>query len=137
MEGRSVKRDRVHLREGLFIEDADGGALLASKCKSCGQVFFPKRGRCLHCFNQDMEPVALRGKCKLYTYTIVYMPTLRYKPPYAIGWMEFPQGVKVFGQIKGGEKQPLEIGMEMRLVIDTLWSETEREIIGYKFEPLS
>lgn len=132
-----MKRQKTPLREGLFTQDVGGAALLASRCNICGQVFFPRRERCLDCPNQDMESVLLRGTCRLYTFTIVNMPTEHYDPPYAIGWVEFPEGVRVFGQIKGWEKQPLKIGMNMELVIDTLWEEEDKEIIGYKFGPLS
>ena len=65
------------------------------------------------------------------------MPTDHYDPPFAIGWVEFPEGVRVFGQIKDWESQVLKIGMNMELVIDTLWEEEDKEIIGYKFRPLS
>jgi len=137
VKGEGMKLSRVPLREGLFTEDAEDGVLLASRCKSCGQVFFPSRRYCFDCFSHDIEPAILRGTSKLYTFTIVHMPTEHYDPPYAIGWVEFPQGVRVFGQIKGWESQPLKIGIGMKLVIDTLWQEEDKEVIGYKFEPLS
>ena len=130
------RQARVPIREGLFTEDAQGGTLLASRCQSCGQVFFPQRTSCLDCANQDMEPITLSGTFSLYTFTIVQMPTEHYTHPYAIGWLESPQGVRVFGQIKGWESQPLKIGMEMKLVIDTLWTEEDKEVIGFKFEPI-
>lgn len=131
-----MNRERIPLRKEMFTEDVEGGALLASRCKSCRRVFFPKRGYCFDCFSKDMEQVTLSGACKLYTFTIVRMPAKHYEPPYAIGWVEFPEGVRVFGQIKGWESQPLRIGMEMKLIIDTLWQEEEKEVICYKFEPL-
>jgi len=84
-----------------------------------------------------MEALLLRGTCSLYTFTIVNMPTEHYDPPYTIGWVEFPAGVRVFGQIKDWERQPLKIGINMELVIGTLWEEEDKEIIGYKFKPLS
>jgi uncharacterized OB-fold protein len=83
-----------------------------------------------------MEQLMLRGPCKLYTFTIVHMPAKHYAPPYAVSWVEFPEGVRVFGQIKGWEMQPMKIGMEMRLIIDTLWQDEEKEVIAYKFEPV-
>lgn len=129
----------VPIREGYFHQatsPSDESCLLASRCQSCGQVFFPKRKHCLDCFGQDMEEVILSTTGKLYTFTIVHMPTEHYDPPYAIGWVEFPEEVRVFGQIKGWESRPLKIGMNMKVVIDTLWQEEEREVIGYKFEPL-
>ena len=137
-EQKPVKKE-VPIREGYFHQatsPSEESYLIGSRCKSCGQVSFPKREHCLECFGQDMERVILRGNCKLYTFTIVHMPTEHYDPPYAIGWVEFPEGVRVFGQIKGWESQPLKIGMKMKVVIDTLWQEVEKEVIGYKFEPL-
>lgn len=132
-----MKRQKSSFREGLFTQDAGGAVLLANRCAVCGQIFFPRSDRCFNCHNQDMAAVLLRGTCSLYTFTIVNMPTEHYKPPYAIGWVEFAEGVRVFGQIKGWEKQSLKIGMNMKLVIDTLWQEDDKEIIGYKFKPLS
>jgi len=130
-----MSKARVPIREGLFTEGKKGGLLLAIKCKSCGQMFFPPRKRCLDCFGQDMEEVALSNTGKLYTFTIVHMPAHKYKPPFALGWVEFPEGVRVFGQIKGWESYPLKIGMKMKAVVDTLWEEEEKEVYGYKFEP--
>ena len=131
-----MERESVPLREGLFTRDTEGGVLLASRCTLCGQVFFPKRGHCLDCLNNSMESVVLSRTGKLYTFTIVYMPTEHYSPPYAIGWVEFPEGVRVFGQIEGWEQQSLRIGMDMQVIIGKLWEEEEQEVIGYKFEPV-
>ena len=129
-----VELERVPFEEGLFLE-ADGGALLASKCKSCGIVFFPKRKVCIECSDQDMEEIHLKDGAKLYTYTNVQMPAHKYKPPFSIAWVEFPENVRVMSQVKGGEQQDLKIGMDMKLIIDTLWKEEGKEVIGYKFEP--
>jgi uncharacterized OB-fold protein len=134
---KRARRARVPLREGLFTEDVEGGALLASRCQSCGHIFFPQRKHCLDCFSHNIEQVTLGRIGKLHTFTIVCMPTEHYAPPYAIGWVEFPEGVRVLSQIKGWESRPLRVGMELRLVIDTLWQDEEKEVIGYKFEPLS
>ena len=131
-----MNRETIPFRKGLFAENADGVGLLASKCRSCGRIFFPKKNHCFDCFSHDMEQVMLRGSSKLYTFTIVRMPAEHYAAPYAIGWVEFPEGVRVFGQIRAWERQPLKIGMEMKLVIDTLWQEKEKQVIGYKFEPI-
>jgi uncharacterized OB-fold protein len=132
-----MSKARVPIREGLFTEGKKGGLLLATKCKSCGQMFFPPRKSCLDCFGQDMGEVALSSTGKLYTFTIVHMPAHKYKPPFALGWVEFPEGVRVFGQIKGWESYPLKIGMKMKVVVDTLWEEEEKEFYGYKFEPVT
>ncbi len=65
----------VPISEGAFVLDAEGGLLLANKCKSCGQVFFPKAVFCLTCLNEDMQELKLSRKGKLYSYTIGHMPS--------------------------------------------------------------
>lgn len=129
-------KQRVPFREGLFTE-RDGGGLLGNKCKSCGRVFFPKAMYCLDCFSQDMEELILSKTGKLYTFTIVRMPAEHFEPPYAIGLIELPEGIRVFSQIDGWQEQSLKIGVEMELVIRKLWEEEEREMIGYAFRPLT
>jgi uncharacterized protein len=126
--------NRVPLRTGYFTEE---GQILASKCKDCGQVFFPPRDRCMSCFSQNMESIKLSKTGKLYTYTVSRMPAAKYKPPFALAWVEFPEGVRVFSQLKDWEKVDLKIGMPVKVVIDTLWTEETKEVYGYKFAPVT
>ena len=129
-------RQNVPFREGLFVESEEGGMLQANKCKSCGQIFFPRGALCFNCFSREMEDLNLSRKGKLYTYTVVRMSSYHFSAPYAVGWVELPEGIKVFAPIKGWEEQPLKVGMEMEMVIDKLWEEEEREVVGYKFKPV-
>jgi uncharacterized OB-fold protein len=79
----------------------------------------------------------LNRKGKLFTYTKVDIPSKNFKPPYAIGYIDLPEGIRIFSQIKDWEKYDLKVGMEMELVIDTLWEDNEgTKIIGYKFRPM-
>ncbi len=127
---------RVPIREGYFTEEEDGPSLVASGCRECGQVYFPPRSRCPECRASDMEEMKLGGAGKLYTYTIVHMPVNNYKPPFALAWIELPEGVRVFTQLKDWENTELKIGMDMKLVIDTLWEDEEKEVYGYKYRPV-
>lgn len=131
-----MSKERVPIREGYFTEDKDGGQLLASKCKSCGRIYFPPHQRCLECYGQDMEEVKLSKTGEIYTYTVVQMPVKNYKPPFALAWVELPEGVRIFTQLKDWENKELKIGMDVNLVIDTLWEEEEKEVYGYKFAPV-
>jgi len=128
--------NRVPVKEGTFLETPEGGVLLANKCKSCGQVFFPKAVFCLTCLNEGMEEIQLSHRGTLYTYTIVRMPSMHFGPPYAIGYVTMPEGIKVFAPLIMSDDKPFKIGMDMELVIDKLWQENENEIIGYRFKPL-
>lgn len=123
------------VREDLF-DDADGGRLLGNKCPSCGQIYFPKASFCLSCFGKDMEEVVLSRRGTLYSYTIGHMSSTRFQPPYAIGLVDLPEGVRVFTPLKLPQDGTLRIGMSMELVIEELWEEDDKVIIGYKFMPI-
>lgn len=127
---------RVPIREGYFTEEG-GGQLIGSKCKICGQNFFPPRDRCFECFSRELEPIKLSQIGKLYTFTISRMPVAKYKPPFALAWIELPEGIRVFSQLKDWENVSLKIGMPVKLVLDTLWADETKEVFGYKFAPVT
>ncbi len=127
---------REYLREDLVRDDGSSGILKASQCIGCGRLFFPGRDICPECGGSEFETVSLPDMGRLYTYTIVRMPAAHYDPPYAIGWVEFTGGLRVFGMIDEAEDFNLKIGMEMKTVVSVLWKDGEREVIAYKFVPL-
>jgi uncharacterized OB-fold protein len=118
------------------MESMEGGILLANKCKSCGQVFFPKVSFCLTCLNEDMNEVKLSRIGKLYTYTIGHMPSTHFQPPHAIGYIDMPEGIRIFAPLAMTESKPFKIGMDMEVVIEKLWQEGDNEVIGYRFKPI-
>jgi len=83
----------------------------------------------------DLEQIYLSQRGKLYSYTIVHMPSEHFDPPYAIGWIELQEGIKIFSQIKGWQEHPLTTGMDMSLHFENLWYEEDKEVIGYVFRP--
>jgi uncharacterized OB-fold protein len=125
----------VPVGEGLF-ENAEGGRLLGNRCGSCGKIYFPKAQFCFNCFDKDMEEVGLSRRGKLYAYTIGRMASTHFQPPYVIGLVDLPEGVRVFAPLKMTEDKTYRIGMEMEVVIEELWQEDNRQIIGYKFKPV-
>ena len=128
--------DRIPIREGTFEEKDGGGVLIANRCTSCGQIYFPKAGFCFDCLCQSMEDMALSREGKLYSYTIGRMPSAKFAPPHFVGMVDLPEGVRVFAPLKMSEDEPIKIGMDMTLVIEALYRENDQDVIGYKFEPL-
>jgi uncharacterized OB-fold protein len=126
---------QVPFREGLFEEVAGKPVLIGSKCRSCGQVFFPSKPVCLNCMSKEIGQIRLNRDGKLYTYTTVYMAAEHFPPPYTVGWIELPEGIRIFSQIRGWQEQPLKIGMKMCMHIETLWQDGDSEIIGFVFRP--
>lgn len=128
--------EKVPLKEGLFKESQDGGTLLGNRCTSCGKIFFPKAQICFECGHEELAEVQLSRRGILYSYTIGHMPSRHFMPPYAVGYVDLPEEVRVFAPLVTTEQIPLTVGMEMDLVIDKLWEEGDKEIIGYRFKPV-
>ena len=127
---------RIPFRDEVFVEDRDGKSLLANKCKSCGQIFFPKVHFCFNCMNEDMEGMTLSHRGRLNTYTIGNMASMQFQPPYAIGFIDMPEGIRIFAPLKMVVDKPFKIGMEMEMIIEMLWQEDDKQIMGYMFKPL-
>jgi uncharacterized OB-fold protein len=135
--------------EGLFSlpsSPSEKPYLIGSKCRSCGESFFPARLCCRQCSSEDMEEIALSQTGTLYSFT-----TIRVKPPhyigevpYIVGIVELPEGERIRTLLTDCDQDSLEIGMEMELVIEVVGRTTKplgkieagTEVLGWKFRPL-
>lgn len=126
---------KVPFKEGLYEEVSGRAMLIASKCVKCGQVFFPKKSLCLNCMGADLKVINLSPRGKLYSFSTVYMSSEHFRAPYTVGWIDLPEGIRIFSQIRGWQEQPLKVGMNMHLSVEQLWKTKENEIIGHVFRP--
>ena len=125
-------KKKEFIRDDLFKETPEGIVLVGNKCKSCGTTFFPKADFCSQCLNKEMEELVLSKRGKLYSYTITRVPVARYPIPHAIGMITLPENVRITAPLIMGEED-FKVGAEMEMEITTLWTEEDREVIGYKF----
>ena len=135
--------NKIPVKDGLFTcaqDSTSGPQLIASECPSCGEIFFPKRKLCQNCQASDLKEVKLSSRGKIFSHTVVMQkPVSNYRGPvpYAFGWVELPDGVRVETLFTGCELQDLRIGMDVELVIETLYQDNDgREIICHKFRPV-
>jgi len=133
--GRSIP-----IREGLFKMPAGPGAkpsLIGTRCAHCGQMSFPARGVCAGCSSQELEHIPLNTKGKLYAYTIIGYPPPGLTAPYAIGYVDLPEGVRVFSILTEWSADTLKVGAEVEMVLDRFRRDKEgNELITYKFRPV-
>ncbi len=129
-------------RKGLFtLPSADGspGCLLGSRCRECATIYFPPRAICARCMKEgvlDALPLSRRGT--LYTYTVIRQAPPRYPVPYAVGYVDLPEGVRVFAQMEGWQARELRLGEEMEISFETIRKDEQgHELIGYKFRPVN
>jgi uncharacterized OB-fold protein len=138
-EARAV---RIPIEEGFFTIPDDTSQpprLLGSRCRACGEHFFPRRVVCASCLAQDTDEVLL-GPCgTLYTYTYVHVPLFGSQRAdhggYGVGQVDLPEGPRVQAVLSGGPEE-FRIGMEMELELETLSENQEgQEVVIYRFRP--
>ena len=121
----------------LDLHEDGSGNLLGSRCKSCGAHFFPIREACSGCLSTDLETVGFSTEGTLYTYSVVRQSTPDFQVPYLLGYVDFPEGVRIMGQISGIEPEEITIGMAMGLVLEPFGEDDDgNPLTGYRFKPL-
>ena len=128
--------ERIPLKENLFIAGDEGETLQGGKCSECGQVVFPRSVVCLNCHHQTVEGLPLSRRGRLVSFTTVHMPAAGFQPPHASGFVDLPEGVRIFGPLEIVEEKPFSVGMDMEVRIGTLWTKGEQEIVGFRFVPV-
>lgn len=95
--------------------------LMAGKCLKCGKIHLPPRPLCDNCFSREFEWIAVSGKGKLLTYTVISIAPEQFQAltPYAVGIVELENGLKIPGMIQGTTQEHLKIGMALNLDFST------------------
>lgn len=135
---------RVPVAEGLFTETAEGPRLLGSKCVSCGTPYFPKTPVCHNpdCRGSKVEDATFGPRGKLWSYAIQnYPPPPPAKfdepfTPYALGLVDLPEGLRVLTRISTDNPEGVEVGAEVELVLEKLYTDHEgNDVVTWKFRP--
>jgi uncharacterized OB-fold protein len=141
-----MSRSRTPAIEGWFTLDERAPALVGSRCRACGTTSFPKATGCRNpaCGGGDLEAVPLSRRGRLWSYT-----DNRYPPPppfvasdpfepYAVAAVELEaEKMVVLGQVvRGVGTDRLEAGMEMELVLETLFEEDGADVVVWKWRPV-
>jgi uncharacterized OB-fold protein len=87
-----------------------------------------------------MEEIELNRSGKLYTFTVVESEKAApagFKVPYAFGYIDLPEGVRILSLLTGWQKDLLRLDMDMELVIEKFLDDPDgNEVYGYKFRPI-
>lgn len=85
------------------MEESSAAVLRGSRCSQCGTVAFPESTMCSKCVTPTADPLALSTEGVVWAYTIQrfppksppYVPPAEGFSPYAVGYVELPEGIKV------------------------------------------
>lgn len=101
-------------------------SLLGSRCRGCGEVYFPASGGCTRCLGTDLEAFEIGSEGILWSWTIQgFLPKAPYDSgetevdfkPYGVGYVEMPSGIKVESRLTVADPDELRIGMPMELAV--------------------
>lgn len=135
-------KKKLPVKEGLFKVPTDGekGHLIGSKCKKCGEHFYPTRAVCPNCYSQEMEEVALGTRGKIYTYTIARTsyPGTPLTAPFITGQVELPEKVQALSLITDIDFEAVKIGTDVELYFWKVREDEEgNEVMAFAFRPVS
>ena len=142
-----MSKKRVPAIEGWFTLD-DAPQLIGLRDAESGTCFFPKDvavSRAPGYDHVELEEVRLSRTGKLWSYTTNhYQPPDPYVAPdpfepYTVAAVELTdERMVVMGQLADGvDPGSLEVGMEMELVLGTLYEDDENDYIVWKWQPVA
>jgi uncharacterized OB-fold protein len=84
-----------------------------------------------------VERVDLSGRGTVYTYTVVRQSTPEFQTPYVLVYVDFPEGVRVLGQLVGCGPEAVRVGMPVEVVFQEVGKDPEgRPVVGWRFQPV-
>jgi uncharacterized protein len=121
-----------------WTEEAGAVRLHGSKCAHCGSVAFPPHPLCPGCGAQSgQDAVKLSPVGALYTFSEVHIAPKGFATPYVVGYVDLPEGVRLFGQIEG-QAAELRLGQQVAVTLGWVRSDTSsRMVISYRFKGFS
>jgi uncharacterized OB-fold protein len=142
-----VSKTRVPAVEGWFTMDEAAPALIGGRGVASGSYYWPTAMAVSgnpHAPGEERAPVELSRTGKLWSWTTNhYAPPEPYVAPdpfvpYTVCAVELAEeGMVVLGQLAtGADPEQLENGMEMELVLGTLYEDDEHEYVVWQWAPL-
>jgi uncharacterized OB-fold protein len=125
-----------------WTDEAGAVRLHGSRCGRCGAVAFPAHEACPSCGEIGQDSVLLSPVGTLYSFSEIHVAPRGFATPYSVGYVDLPEGVRLFGQIEGraadlriGQKVAVTLG-PVRLDASVADAGSGRTVISYKFKGL-
>ncbi len=112
--------------------------LMAAKCSECGTLFLPPKPLCTNCLSKNLEWIEVEGIGKLVSYSVIYVAPAQFQSlaPYSVGIVEFKNGLRLPGMIRGLDFEKIKVGMKLKIDFDTSVSSQWPTWCRYFFKPI-
>ncbi len=118
-----------------FAEFLQKGKLMGTKCKQCGEIFFPPRADCIKCMSDDFEWIEYSGEGTLQSYSKIESAPKGFEDmaPYIIGVVDLKEGGRLLSWIEGIPEKEMTIDMPVK-VVPKMFEEIEEIKLYYTIE---
>jgi hypothetical protein len=111
------------------------GKLMGTKCKKCGEMYFPPRADCLKCLTDTIEWIEYSGKGTLASFTKIHAAPKGFEDivPYTLGIVDLKEGGRLIAWTKDISDKEIKIGMPVKIV-PRIFEEIEEIKLYYTIE---
>ena len=86
--------------------------------------------------SENVSDIDLSQTGSLYTWSVVHVAPKGWNVPYIVGYVDLPEGVRVFAHIVDAEADALEMDMTVGLTTATLGENENGPVESYAFTPV-
>jgi uncharacterized OB-fold protein len=118
-----------------LVEGGAGAAprLIGGRCAKCGALSFPRAAVCTECMSEAIDKTELAGEGRVYSFSIVHQAPRGWTTPYALGYVDLTDKVRVLAHIDVPEAA-LAIDMPVRLSVGRVGTGPSGEpLMSYTF----
>ena len=98
-----------------FWHGLAAGRFETTRCDDCERLTFPPKPFCPHCWSKRIAWVALAGRGKLYSQTVVHAAPLVFQDevPYRVGIVDLDEGLRIATRVLAEFERPLDTSVEI------------------------
>ena len=122
--------------DALREDPAGGVCLIGAQCNECGAKLFPLATVCPECMSEKISEFDLSNRGSLYTWSVVHVAPTGWNVPYIAGYVDLPEGVRVFAHIVDVDPAALEIDMPVEVTTAILGNTDGTPTRSYAFTPI-
>jgi hypothetical protein len=102
-----------------FFNALSDGKILATRCKDCGEIYFPPQQDCPKCKKKEVEWIELSKEGTLQTYTQINVKPFSFShyDDYIVGIGRLPEGINITAWVREKDPRNLKVGMKLKLEV--------------------